>query len=115
MGDGHHVWASAEWVLMIRSLFVIEELHGDPLLILAAGLRPDWIPEGGCAKFGPTPTAWGPITVEAHDRGDHIEVRWSADWHREPPPRIEVRLPGGEPHEATGEAVFVQIPREEIA
>ncbi|MBP2687710.1 MAG: hypothetical protein H6Q81_2615, partial [Deltaproteobacteria bacterium] len=29
MGDGHHAWASAEWVLMIRNMFVREE--GDRL------------------------------------------------------------------------------------
>src|SRR6185436_20954594 len=35
MGDGQHVWAAAEWVLMLRNLFVREE--GDRL-ILGSGL-----------------------------------------------------------------------------
>ncbi len=35
MGDGHHVWASAEWVVMQRNCFVREEGEG---LVLGAGL-----------------------------------------------------------------------------
>ena len=40
MGDGQHIWAAAEWALMIRNLFVREE--GDKL-VLGAGLFPRWL------------------------------------------------------------------------
>ena len=35
MGDGQHVWAAAEWVLMIRNCFAREE---DDHLILCSGI-----------------------------------------------------------------------------
>jgi GH15 family glucan-1,4-alpha-glucosidase len=35
MGDGQHVWAAAEWVLMLRNCFVREEGNG---LILCSGM-----------------------------------------------------------------------------
>jgi hypothetical protein len=44
MGDGHHVWAAAEWVFMVRNCFVREE--GDRL-ILCAGIGERWLREGG--------------------------------------------------------------------
>ncbi len=77
MGDGQHVWAAAEWVLMMRSLFVREE--GDRL-VLGSGLPPAWLGGRGAMRLGPTPTPYGPVTVrvEPHDDGTH--VRWEAAW-----------------------------------
>ena len=40
MGDGQHVWAAAEWVLMIRNCFVREEDEG---LILCSGIPQIWL------------------------------------------------------------------------
>jgi hypothetical protein len=93
MGDGQHVWAAAEWVLMMRSLFVREE--GDRL-VLGSGLPPAWLGGREVMRLGPTPTPYGPVTVrvEPHDDGAH--VRWEAAW-RGAPPAIEVALPGRRP------------------
>ena len=65
MGDGHHVWASAEWVLMIRNCFVREE--GDRL-ILCSGLPIRWLETSETIRFGPTSTPYGPITVYVNPR-----------------------------------------------
>jgi len=90
MGDGHHAWASAEWVLMIRNMFVREE--GDRL-VLAAGVLPEWLQAGVPVSFGPAPTAFGDVSVEVLPWGGGAEVRWSGSW-RTAPARIEVGLPG---------------------
>jgi hypothetical protein len=90
MGDGHHAWASAEWVLMIRNLFVREE---GERLVLASGIFPEWLEAEGPISFGPAPTAFGEVRVEIARRGDRAEVRWSGSW-RGAPARVEVRLPG---------------------
>ena len=37
MGDGHHVWAAAEWVLMLRYCFLREE--GDTLVLASSSAR----------------------------------------------------------------------------
>ena len=91
MGDGHHIWASAEWVLMVRNCFVREE--GDRL-VLCAGLPPRWLEQERPIRFGPAPTSFGTISVTVRPRpGDHPEVTWEADWH-DGEPEIEVKLPG---------------------
>jgi hypothetical protein len=97
MGDGHHVWAAAEWVLMIRNCFVREE--GDAL-VLCAGIPGRWLDHDAPIRFGPAPTAFGRVSVTVNpDPVRGPRVAWHGDWHRDPPP-IEVRLPGFAPARA---------------
>jgi hypothetical protein len=94
MGDGHHVWAAAEWVLMIRNCFVREE--GDRL-ILCAGIPARWLDQSTPISFGPAPTSFGAVSLSiTPETGNPPRVAWRGDWHRTAPP-IEVRLPGFEP------------------
>ena len=58
MGDGQHVWAAAEWVLMIRNCFVREEEEG---LILCSGIPQIWLDKEELMTFGPAPTSFGDI------------------------------------------------------
>lgn len=91
MGDGHHVWASAEWVLMVRNCFVREE--GDRL-ILCAGVPERWLAQGETIRFGPAPTSFGPVSVTIQPRpGAAPEVIWEGNWHADEPV-VEVKLPG---------------------
>jgi hypothetical protein len=90
MGDGQHLWAAAEWALMIRNCFVREE---DGRLIIASGVRDGWWQDEGAA-FGPTLTPFGPVTVQLSANGaGRALVRVEGDW-RGTPPALEVRLPG---------------------
>lgn len=90
MGDGHHVWASAEWVLMIRNMFVREE---GETLVLSSGILPEWLEAEVPISLGPASTSFGEVSVEILPRGRRTEVRWRGSW-RGAPPRVEVRLPG---------------------
>lgn len=93
MGDGHHVWASAEWVLMLRNGFLREEGEG---LVLASGILPEWLEPGDEISFGPAPSSFGEVNVTIRPRRGGVEVQWNGSWRGVPPP-IEVRLPGFEP------------------
>ena len=96
MGDGQHVWAAAEWVLMIRNCFVREEANR---LILCAGVPQRWLSGTEPLSFGPAPTSFGKLSVsiEPLDKRRHKTVIcWHGVWHGEPP-RIEVRVPGFDP------------------
>lgn len=89
MGDGHHAWASAEWVMMIRNLFVREE--GDQL-ILGAGIIPDWQYQESALTFGPGLTSFGRVEVRIEPGSDDVRVSWTAEWH-DPPKAIIIALP----------------------
>lgn len=83
MGDGHHAWAAAEWVAMMRNGFVREEGEA---LHLVSGLLPEWLQnvQGEALSFGPTPTPFGSLTVEIEpldERGTRCRTSWNGDWH----------------------------------
>jgi hypothetical protein len=90
MGDGQHIWAAAEWLMMIRNCFVREESHA---LVIGSGVKPSWW-SAGRASFGPTLTPWGPLSLIIEPDGPTtariiLDARW-----REEPPCLEFRLPG---------------------
>lgn len=92
MGDGQHVWAAAEWVMMIRNMFVREEERSNQV-ILCSGIPAAWLQDKGRLLLGPTLTAFGSVSVTIDVNDDHIQVSWQARW-RQQPPAIEIRLEG---------------------
>ena len=92
MGDGQHIWAAAEWVLMIRNCFVREE-EIEEKLILCSGIHDSWIPEGADISFGPTLTSFGPVKIQIKTQNQKTKILWSGDWHGGKEPLIEIRLP----------------------
>lgn len=93
MGDGHHVWASAEWVLMVRNCFVREEGNR---LILCAGIPSRWLEQSQPIRFGPAPTRFGTITIRIEPGDGRPQVSWTADWHDEAP-EMAVEMPQHHP------------------
>jgi hypothetical protein len=91
MGDGQHIWAAAEWVLMMRNLFVREE--GDSL-VLGAGIFPRWLACRETMSFGPTLTPFGAVTVNLtpNNPGRHV-LTVNARW-RGRMPALTIRVPG---------------------
>ena len=76
MGDGQHGWAAAEWVMMIRNLFVREEGHR---LILCSGIDSEWLQTATPVSFGPTPTPFGKIGIKIDRIGHRLKVSLNAD------------------------------------
>jgi hypothetical protein len=107
MGDGHHAWAAAEWVMAVRNAFVREEGGG---LVLAAGVLPEWVGEER-ARFGPAPTPWGPVTVEVVPAGEGWRVLWQGQWRGAPPPVVVPAAAGGSHLAHGGAAGEAYVPR----
>ena len=110
MGDGHHVWASAEWILMVRNSFLREE--GDTLII-GSGVFPEWLDQPENVSFGPAPTDFGRASVKILPRGETAEIQWAGKW-RGNPPHIEVRIPGFAPLDAEAGEQSVLLSREDV-
>ncbi len=90
MGDGQHIWAAAEWALMIRNLFVREE---NDRLIVGSGIFPRWLQSGKAFSFGPTLTRFGSVTILFQPGGNNFQVSVEGEWFGESP-KIEVLVPG---------------------
>jgi putative flippase GtrA len=90
MGDGQHVWAAAEWVLMIRNCFVRQE---DDRLILCSGIPQCWLDNKQTISFGPASTSFGDIYISIKPQEQNIIVQWHGQWF-ETEPAIDIQLPG---------------------
>ncbi|MBN1275906.1 MAG: hypothetical protein JXA35_00330, partial [Deltaproteobacteria bacterium] len=92
MGDGQHGWAAAEWVMMMRNLFMREEKNR---LIIGSGIFPEWLEEKGEFYFGPAPVPWGDLKVIIENKDGGIFVTLSGVLKKKPD-IIEVAIPGTE-------------------
>jgi hypothetical protein len=91
MGDGQHVWASAEWAQMIRNLFVREEYDK---LVIGSGLFPRWLQRREPLFFGPTLTPFGHVSVHLKpESAGRFLLTLEANW-RGSPPALHIRVPG---------------------
>ena len=90
MGDGQHVWAAAEWVLMIRNCFVREEADR---LILCSGIPRVWLEKNETISFGPAPTSFGNIQISIKPQGENVLVQWQGEWFVNEPV-MDIELPG---------------------
>jgi hypothetical protein len=90
MGDGQHGWAAAEWIMMIRNIFVREE--GDKLIV-GSGVFPQWLESGEELSFGPTLTPSGQVSVSLRQDEDKLALKVDASW-LDKPPEVEIRVPG---------------------
>jgi hypothetical protein len=103
MGDGQHVWAAAEWLMMLRNLFVREEAAS---LVIGSGLRAEWLAQRTPMSIERTLTPAGSVSIHLSPEGSdewklHIDGTWRAT-----PPGLEIRVPGYTAHPVT-EQTFV--------
>jgi hypothetical protein len=90
MGDGQHVWAAAEWIMMLRNSLLREE--GDTLVI-GAGVRHEWMHQAEPFGIERTLTPFGEVSVQFIPQPKELQVSVSGAW-RERRPTIEVRVSG---------------------
>ena len=90
MGDGQHVWAAAEWVLMIRNCFVREE---EDRLILCSGILQGWLDKKELMTFGWAPTSFGPIRISIKPQGNSVLIEWQGQWFKNEPV-MDIELQG---------------------
>jgi len=120
MGDGHHGWAAAEMLLLIRNLLFFEEKDR---LVLTPILPKEWTEEGTVIAVERGPTYFGPLDFTVQCRGERIVLILGQPF-RTPPSEIEWHLPfpvaraeGGTPIPAAkkGTVVFPPTTRKVVA
>lgn len=89
--------------MMLRNCFVREE---EDHLVIGSGILPEWLAAGEVLSFGPTFTAWGPVSVRVQSSRLFLEGAW-----RDQPPRIRIAVPGHAAFDAApGEHSFLLVP-----
>jgi hypothetical protein len=91
-GDGHHGWASAEWLLLVRAMLLSDEAGGPSI---APALPGDWLRMEGQVSVSGAPTRYGPLdyTLEWGDEGRTMRLDLEGRWRRRPG-RVTWRVPG---------------------
>jgi hypothetical protein len=89
MGDGHHGWAAADWISVVRNALLFEEGQH---LVLTPSLPQDWTFESQSIQVESAATHFGDVSFTLAF-GDHaatlvIKAAW-----REPPEFVEWNLP----------------------
>ncbi len=93
MGDGQHVWAAAEWIMMMRNSLLYEETASDRL-VFGAGVKRDWLESGQEIVFVNAPVLWGRVSVRFfRQQNNKVKCQWSAEWNNHRPGAVAVRLP----------------------
>jgi len=105
MGDGQHAWAAAEWIMIMRALFLREEGGS---LVIGSGIPGEWLERHEVLAFGPTTTPWGPAEVVIEPAGGGPAVRVHGHW-RDRPPVLHARVPGFRPCEVPTDGCPVQL------
>ena len=90
MGDGQHGWAAAEWLMMMRNLFVREE-RGH--VVIGSGIFPEWLDNDDTISFGPTPTEHGTVSVRIYGKKNEKFISLHGEWRFGFPPII-IQVPG---------------------
>lgn len=93
-GDGHHGWASAEWLMLARLLLLDDLAPGDTLHVTPA-LPQEWLQREGQISVKDAPTRFGPLNYSLHwnDSGETLHLDLHPQW-RTPPRHILWSLPG---------------------
>ncbi len=104
MGDGHHGWAAADFLIAIRNALLLEE---EDHLVITPVLPAEWTAENNVIKVENAPTYFGKLsyTIAFGERTGTLVVH--GDW-RQAPEHIEWDLPFA-PREAGGDVQGVEI------
>jgi hypothetical protein len=105
MGDGQHIWACAEWIIMMVNLFVVEE---NDKLIIGKGILKDWLKEGHNISIGPVWTSFGQIVININRNQEKLFVNWQGQWFTKQP-QIRIELPGFQKIIAEAEKTGVEL------
>jgi hypothetical protein len=84
LGDVPHTWIGAEWVLAVLSLFAYEHPTNESL-VLAAGVRPEWLDGGAQIAIEKLPTWYGLLSYTLSRVGDDaVQLSLSGDFEMPP-------------------------------
>jgi hypothetical protein len=99
IGDLPHTWVGSDYIRSLRTFFVFER-EADKSLVIAAGLRSDWVTSENGVTVKRFPTYYGTLNYTVRKRDDNdIWLRMSGDITM-PPGKIVVESPLSTPLKA---------------
>ena len=81
MGDGHHGWAVADFLHLVRNLLLLEESDD---LVLFPMIPEGWIEDGRRVSVTDAPTRFGKVSASMKSDGVGASVEIDGRYHRTP-------------------------------
>ncbi len=96
MGDGQHIWAAAEWLMMLKNMFLREEYLPDRVY-LCSGITREHILTCKTISFGPVYSKYGVFNISVEVHSTHITVHHTCKPNKKYQPDVCVALCGLKP------------------
>ena len=81
MGDGHHAWACADVINLIRNLLFFEEDDG---LVITPILYNRWMEAGECIEVKNAPSHYGIINFKIESKPEKVILNLNNQYHTDP-------------------------------
>ncbi len=94
MGDGHHGWAAADFLSLVRELLV-REVDGGRGLALCTMLPEQWAGQG--IEVHDAPTHLGRLSYAVRWHGDRPALLWELEPHADVTQPVTITAPGLSP------------------
>lgn len=89
MGDGHHAWASADLINLLRNLIFFEQ---EGTLVITPIIYHRWFEPGETIVCSNAPSYFGTLNITIQALSDRIHLSLDCDYHM-PPHSIEFSVP----------------------
>ncbi|MBN1799385.1 MAG: hypothetical protein JW822_12460 [Spirochaetales bacterium] len=89
MGDGHHAWACADLINLLRNLIFFEE---QDTLVITPIIYHRWFEPGETIVCSNAPSHFGTLNITIQGHADKIQLSLDCDYHT-PPRDIEFSVP----------------------
>ncbi|MBN1602179.1 MAG: hypothetical protein JW915_11260 [Chitinispirillaceae bacterium] len=113
MGDGQHIWAAAEWLMMLKNMFLREERLID-IVYLCSGITRDHILTCKTISFGPVYSKYGVFNVSVEVHSTHVTVYHTCKRNEKYQPVVYVALCGLKPVQVNPEESQTQFSFEDF-
>lgn len=91
IGDGHHGWAAADFLVTVRNMMFFEEENN---LVILPSAPKRWFKEGYPIEVANAPSYFGVIAYKVTYASDQVIIKFNNDF-RKVPEYIEIYLPFG--------------------
>jgi hypothetical protein len=113
MGDGQHIWAAAEWMMMIKNMFIREE-HVLNRVYLCSGIVRDHLITCKMLSLGPVYSKYGVFHVSIEVHSNHITIHHTCKRTTSFHPDVFITICGLKPVQVLPEESETQISFEDI-
>lgn len=76
MGDGHHIWAAADWLMFMRNVLFFEE---NERLVITPALPTEWLDDGAEVGITNAPSYFGEVSFMIRRKASEVTLEFEGN------------------------------------